>query len=230
MCALSSLAGGSQRDYADHADFDTATLTVAAWVNTTTTTRNLAFANRGDLTVNGDWYLGIGGTAQRWGFRVRIGGVTYVVQTGANFTTGVWQHVAGVYNKVNALVYQDGSLTTGDAATADLPAEAGLVRLWNQLACSLAEFGVWAGALSADDIGMLADGFCPELVRPDILVLHDHLIRAGGPYDTILGLGSDAGTITVEAHPRIYFRPTMQMNVWPRAVTIFIPVIRRRRR
>jgi len=161
------------------------------------TQRHLLYITASDLRA----FSGNGGTSGQ--------------SSGISAGNGSWIHCAGVYSANNNRVsYVDGANGVSNSTTVNV---SGLDRIYfgayynNGLTAGfyydglMAEWGVWNVALTAAEIGSLAAGVSPLMVRPDALVAYYPMYaRATDEEDwsgihTLTNTGTTAGT----SRPRI---------------------------
>ncbi len=68
---------------------------------------------------------------------------------------------------------------------------------------SIAEFGIWSAALTADEIASLAKGMTCDKIRPQSLVFYAPLVRDLIDQKGGLTITNNNGA-TVANHPRVY--------------------------
>jgi len=96
-----------------------------------------------------------------------------------SFSTGVWQHAAGVWRATNdRSAYCNGG-GRGDNTTSRAPSGMNRTRLGAQgivntqpLRGTIAEAGIWDAALTDEEIAALARGVSPMRIRPRNLMAH----------------------------------------------------------
>jgi hypothetical protein len=68
---------------------------------------------------------------------------------------------------------------------------------------SIAEFGIWNAALTAEEVASLAKGMTCDKVRPQSLVFYAPLVRDLNDQKGGLAITNNNGA-TVANHPRVY--------------------------
>ena len=159
--------------------------------------------------------------------RIYDGGVKTVASTSA-VSTGTWHHVAMTIDGTNFRVWLDGanegSMSAGASYTGyDTPkfAICGLPAALDdgestrtRLNGKIAEFCIWDAALTTGEMGALASGAAPVMVRPSSIVGYWPLMLGG---ERPIG-GADELTLTSSPpksnHPRIIM-PSAQVLQFP---------------
>jgi hypothetical protein len=129
---------GSDRyvDIADSSSLDPSTITVSAWLNSTTNTTFASAVSKWNNTTpqNGEWILGHGSVAGTYRFLVRIGGTNYDVESSTGFSTGAFHHVVGTYDGSTVRLYVDGvEVGTPATITSTMPASSTNMRIGNRV-------------------------------------------------------------------------------------------------
>ena len=137
----------------------------------------------------------------------------------ANNVTG-WHHWAIVFdgsqstNATRLKLFYDGAQRTLSFVGGNVPAStsnnvnAETFRIGRNTAAGVwstgdfAEIAWWDAALSANDIGALADGFAPDKVRPDGLLAYLPLVR--NIQDVVTATTLTDQSTTIQPHPRVY--------------------------
>jgi hypothetical protein len=191
----------------------------------TTEPLTMAFLYRLASTPTNRMAVSLGRSTGQGAFRVNITGTTMLAQrvddtgapnassstTVAN-TVGVWYHAAAVFlpSGSNVTGYINGvagtpatnsgtTLSTLDRVVIGARLSAGTPGLYFD--GEIAEVVMWNAALTADEIGALADNYRPDIIRPQNLVFYPDLIRT--PRDRKSGaMLSVAGSPTITPHPR----------------------------
>ncbi len=188
-----------------------APLTLAAWFNFPSTGANQAIAG-----INS---VGVANTNSLRLVVNNLNQVTAVTNAGANAssatpaaTAGIWNHGCAVFAASNSrTAYLNGVAATANTS-AFTPVSLSAIfvganingsTVAGQANGSIAEIGFWNIALSNAEIGSLASGVSPLLIRPQSLVFCAPLVRdltdvrGGLPLTNVNGA-------TVSAHPRVY--------------------------
>lgn len=122
-----------------------------------------------------------GNTHPKWGARHRYNESGNSLWDGADIVDGQWYHVAGVFvDNSDRTVYVDGTAGPQNTDTITGTLASDRLGLAAEFASSvggtfdgkIAEAAVWAAALNPDEIGALAHGFSPLLVRRADLVAY----------------------------------------------------------
>lgn len=158
-------------------------LTLAAWVypqRSTAYEEVLSLARSSDN--NTGWFLQVRGPDG-----MRVAAVTAsqntfaIARSGGSYSLNQWQHVAGVFAAANARrVYLNGTAGTIETTSLSVASvDRMLIGAWERLGGWSAYFGgavaeaaIWKVALSDSEIGQLAAGFSPLLVRPQDLIAY----------------------------------------------------------
>lgn len=161
-------------------------LTLACWFNIANTTASHNLIDITNTAGDNYWSLVAGGDVS--GDPV----ILYVnanntgetsAQSSAGYTANTWHHACGVVNSATSrTVYLNGGSSGNDTNNKAVHSftlnntHLGGFRVgattFSPLNGSIAEVAVWSVALSAAEVGMLAKGFAPPLVRPDALVAY----------------------------------------------------------
>lgn len=142
-------------------------------------------------------------------------------QTTTGVTVNTWHHCVAVGASASSrTVYIDGG-SSGSNTTTITPSSLDTTSIGRASWASatkyyldglVAEAGLWNVALAATEIGMLADGFSPLMVRPDALVAYWPLIGRFSPEPDRMGAYPLTVTgATQSAHPRIIYPSRAQM-------------------
>jgi len=135
-------------------------------------------------------------------------------QTSTTTSTGVWQHICGVFaSSTSRSAYLNGG-GKGTDTTSRTP-NSTLDRTRVGCRCSsgslagffpgsIAEAAIWNVALSDAEVALLAKGLCPLLMRPQNIVFYMPLIRDLVNLKAI-GTPSAVNSPTVANHPRIIY-------------------------
>lgn len=188
-----------------------APLTIACWArpSATGTTAYVAINN----TTTGDRFqIALNVSSSAVAAQTVVGGSTQSATVGAVPSVNNWLHAAGVFSASNNRVaYLDGVAGTANTASSTPSGinslyvgarnnGAGIGLYFNG---QIAEVGVWNVALTAAEIGSLADGMTCDKVRPDSLVYYSPLVRDLIDYSGGLTITNN-NTATVAVHPRVY--------------------------
>jgi hypothetical protein len=99
----------------------TGKITVEAWINTNSSSQQQGIIERynslGSTTSNGGYALRLSSTGQLQFLTLKNGSVFALAQSSAAVTTGVWHHVAGVFNGTQLMVFIDGALAGSTSST-----------------------------------------------------------------------------------------------------------------
>lgn len=149
-------------------------------------------------------------------------GSTYDAVSSTGFSANTWHHACGVWSAAdNRAAFIDGGSkgTETTSATPGTPINRFAVGALldsspsDYMSGNLAELAVWDVALTDAEVAVLAQGYCPLLVRPASLVRYVPLIR-DADQDIIGGIAlSVGGTPTVEVHPRIFYQARRRMGI-----------------
>lgn len=157
-------------------------ITLAAWVNVSSTGLEDAILWVGDADVSGNWYVISLGyfSATKFGIWHRADDNDGKDDSTTDVNTGNWQHVAGVFTStVSRSLYVGGD---SEVTNVDNQAECSIdtvsvARRGDStpsayLAASIAEAAIWNAALTDAEVAILAEGISPLLIRPDALVAY----------------------------------------------------------
>lgn len=126
--------------------------------------------------------------------------------SGASYSLNTWLHVVFVLTSAtHRIIYVNGSAGTANTINVSFPAGLDNLRIGASVDGLVAELGMWEVALSATEIGVLADGFSPLAIRPDMLLSYYPITGAHDPEMDIIR-GNSATLVsspTAAAHPRI---------------------------
>jgi hypothetical protein len=135
------------------------------------------------------------------------------IETNATTPLNTWAHACAVFssNSSRSIFLNGGNSQTSTVATssqgaftsANIFARTAASSVGTFFQGSIAEFGIWSAALTADEIASLAKGMTCDKVRPRSLVFYAPLVRnlidaRGG-----LTITNNNGA-TVANHPRVY--------------------------
>jgi hypothetical protein len=214
--AYTFASASSRRLTATLASAVTYPLSVSVWFNSPAYTGSnqtlLSIAN----TSNNDRVqltIGAGAAAQQVIQIVTTQGATQPGSfTASTFSWGTWNHAAGVMaSSTSRLPYVNGTTDGTQNNTDCTPSGANVLAVGSRFSgsyglfatASIANVGVWAAALTSDEIASLALGVTPAMVRPQSLIFHAPLVREllderGGRSIT------NTNGATVSVHPRVY--------------------------
>ncbi len=193
-----------------------APLTMACFFNAdslTATGMLISMYSSGGGALTG-FHLACAGAAAGDPIRAAVGnlGTFGTASTSAGYSTGVWQHAAGVFSASNSrTVYLDAgssgsdttSITPGTLNNTVVGARVASGSLSNVFDGRIAEPAIWNAALTADEVAALAKGVSPAKIRPESLVFYPPLIRDLSELIAGVSLSATAAP-TVAAHPRVY--------------------------
>jgi hypothetical protein len=130
------------------------------------------------------------------------------VQSSAAGSTNTWIHGAVVFSSSTSAYLNGANKGTG---TLRAPASLNRTTVGAERASNIgnaspsgwmfAEIGVWNAALSDEEIGALAKGYSPSLIRPDNLVSYLPLVR--DPVDLRGNQFAVTGSLSVANHPPV---------------------------
>jgi len=191
----------------------TEAFTFGCWFRTSNLTDSqglMGIASSGDASVYAVLAVLGGETGDPIGITAR-GTTSYTVQSTSGISSNTWHHACGVFTSDTSRdVYLDGGSSANSSGSVTLANidrfSVGMLHRnagiwWHD--GDIAEVGVWNVALTSAEIGMLAQGYSPLLIRPESLVFYTPLIRDNDE-DLVGGLSLTAnGSPTVSDHPRI---------------------------
>lgn len=133
------------------------------------------------------------------------------VLTTAGYTAGTWAHAAGVYQTNNKTAYLNAANAATSAAAYSVTGIDSLIIGGRRNAGGvgifysglIAEVGIWAAALTVDEIASLSKGFTPDQVRPQSLRFYAPLVRLFRDLRGGLTINS-SGAPQPDTHPRVY--------------------------
>lgn len=210
-------SGSGQNLYSISTPVTATPLTLACWMKKTAATTT------GILTGiywdgGGSWYAfylaaGSAANGQKVGLGAANNNSFANADSTATYTAGTWHHVCGVFtSSTSRTIYLDAgnsatnttSLTPTNLNSVNIGASRRQTVTDNYFDGSIAEVGIWDAALTQAEVGALADGMSPQLVRPQNLKVYTPMIRS--TLD-LKGLSlTTAGSPTVSAHPRVYLQ------------------------
>jgi hypothetical protein len=180
-------ANYSGRQYSTQSNYSPVRLSVSIWVNPSTTTGYITAAGKGfSTTTRGSWSIGKGATSH-FGFYIQFSpdfdpyAYGNWVETTSHFTKDTWNHLLGVYDGANMLLYWNGALTVGEVQHQDIPALQVPIKAGGKMNDSivwhagLAEFALWNTPLNQDEATALAGGIPATSIRSSSLFLYDPL-------------------------------------------------------
>ncbi len=216
MALYNANSTSNYRQYSDDPSYDVTNFTQAIWVQPLATNPGLgSFISRGAGSAAGDWNLSNVASSQHFRAAAQTStGLVTVADTGS-WTVGAWHHVAQTWDGSTLRLWVNGSNVASTALGGTFSASSQSIRAFcrnnnsNPFDGYLAEFGFWNNALTASEIGALALGVDPMLIRPDSHVIVDRLMSPTGGHDNGQ-LGADTGTLTYQPGPVIFRRPYQQ--------------------
>lgn len=213
-----NFSGSGQNLFSTSTPVTATPLTLACWMNkTAATTTGILTAIFWDGA--GSWYafyLAAGSAANGQKVGINLAN-NNSFGAGANatttYTTGTWHHACGVFtSSTSRTVYMDGGNSATDTSSVT-PTNLNSVNIGaarrqtvtdNYFDGSIAEVGIWDAALTQAEVGALADGMSPQLVRPQNLKVYVPLVRST---QDLKGLSfTTVGSPTVSAQTRVYLR------------------------
>lgn len=192
-------------------------ITMACWFRVASATSQAILLNLGNTAAangsNGGYRLVIpASTAVLRASQLVTGQTTQSADTAANtVVSNTWMHGAGVYaTNSSRTVYLSNATavtstgTQSTSTTTNFAIGAGLIfGPTPYMTGQIAEVGVWAAALTSNEIASLARGVSPAMVRPQSLVFYAPLIRNLVDVRGAVTLTNTNGA-TVSDHPRVY--------------------------
>jgi len=187
-----------------------APLTLACWVNPDTVSGNDALVEVNDAGTNNVFLLYLAAGVIN-AFTSEAGSFSQA-SAGTALGTNAWSHAAGVFASATSRVAYKNGVAGTENTTSRVPTGIAQTRLGSQVGTNfmdgkLAEVGIWAGALNADEIAALAKGFSPQHIRPSALVGYYPLIRGtvnqGGSSNTTLDRSRSGNSMTEANTPTL---------------------------
>lgn len=140
--------------------YNNANMTICAWVYPTANVNSVHIASRLGVSASGDWRFGIGASGGTWRFRVQTSAGQSSAESSTGFTLNSWQHVCGVYNGSNVLLYVNGVQTNSVSNVGSMGSTS--VDIWIGNASTNEDFTgkiddvrLYSSALSDDEIKAL---------------------------------------------------------------------------
>jgi len=186
-------------------------VTIAAWFYPT-------------ASVNGAiGYLGVASSQHRLQLSYRAARtVQAYAQSGSGFPSvestattplNTWAHACAVFssNSSRSIFLNGGNSATNTTAisspeaftSTNIFARTAASSVGTYFAGSIAEFGIWNAALTAEEVASLAKGMTCDKVRPQSLVFYAPLVRDLNDQKGGLAITNNNGA-TVANHPRVY--------------------------
>lgn len=190
-------------------------LSMACWFNVASSGTNRTFVSIGKnnaTSQRNNIYFGTS-TTGKIAVRQFVNEAFSSVNTTTSHSTGVWQFAGAVLpTSGNAKAVLNTEIVSGTFTTTTPPGmNATAVGAQHYLSSGwadymngyVAEAAIWNVALTDADLGILAVGFSPELVRPEALVFYAPLI--GSFRDSRTTIMSSNGSPAIADHNRIYY-------------------------
>lgn len=181
-------------------------ITMACWVRPDDVSNEHWFMAVEDIVSGANFhYLHNRPTSGNVGAYSRQEGQSGLGAEAGALTTGVWQHVAGVWASTSSrIAYLNGVAGSEETSTRN-PSLTGeiLATAWPRSAAYdydgvMAEVAIWTAALTADEIAALAAGVSPRLIRPDSLYRYRPLLGVDSPEVDYSGNG---GNVSLTGSP-----------------------------
>lgn len=172
--------------------------TMACWFNSDDLTINQGLMFIGDKDVENHYFiLRAAGVAagDPIAAGARAGNGVQVAVTSTGYSANTWHHACGVFTgSTDRTAYIDGGSSGSNTGSAT-PAGADRTSIGQLRALTpiqpmsgrIAEAAIWNVALTAAEISVLADGFCPLFVRPSALQAYWPLVGRYSPEISIRG-------------------------------------------
>jgi hypothetical protein len=188
-------------------------LTIATWFNRTTLTSDTLFLVSLDFISGVEFHaIFLPGNTNAVAARTFSGGNVGTGQSTTTFTTGEWNHGAGVFtNSTSRTAYLNAGgantnasdITPSSINNTTIGGRYASGSIGNYANALIAEVGIWNAALTQPEIASLSKGMTCNLVRPQSLVFYAPLIRNLQDVKGGLTLTNNNGT-AVANHPRVY--------------------------
>ena len=143
-------------------------------------------------------------------FVINDGGQKVAIGTTV-LSTGVWHHIAGVYNGTNVLIYCNGTEEDSTAASGNMPSTTAPVRIGagsggsgteNPFDGDIGHCAIWGVGLSASEIKSLSVGVNPLKIRSESRLFYAPLNGQSPELDIVGGLSLTVnGSTKVEEPP-----------------------------
>jgi hypothetical protein len=158
-----AFVGASNNNIALPSNYNTSTMTVAAWVKSTSNTASETAVSRYTTgsDVDGAWILGMSTVTGRYRFRVVVGGSVLAPSCPTVYTANTWHHLVGTYNGSLAAISIDGTECAFSSLSGSLPNLATNVKIgarsgndtgWTG---SIDDVRIWNRALSVTEVQAL---------------------------------------------------------------------------
>lgn len=221
MARLFDDASATGADFAGEA-VSALPLTMACWFNSDDATDQQRIMGMSDL-VNDSPYIELRGDVA--GDPVRLhslaSGADSTIDSSTGYSANTWHHMCAVYaNATSRTLYLDGNNVGSDTANSDPLANNAMSHtavgefaptFFAPMSGHLAEGAMWAAALTAAEITLLANSVKPIRVRPAGLAAYWPLMGRNSPEIDLVG-GFDltlTGSPAQSDHPRIISRPPL---------------------
>jgi concanavalin A-like lectin/glucanase superfamily protein len=199
-------------------------LTMACWVldpsKTLSTTNHLMSVKDDASGTNRNGFMltynGAGNIIARTGGASAFSDAT----AAGTMPDNIWTHAAGVWASTTSRAAFRNGANKGTNATSQTVASVNTASIAVSLGSSgpisntppdalIAEAGIWNAALTDDEIGMLALGVVPYMVRPSALVAYWPLMGILNPEIDVVGRQEMViqGSLSAGAHPAIRYYP-----------------------
>lgn len=196
-------------------------MTLAFWLRTTQANGNTGILSNWNGSSRGGFGVLLNNSAGQVAFAVN-GGVApggNVNTAGAAVNDGNWHHFAVTFDRTgatnNCRVFKDGAFSAQGTIGASW-AQGGQTLIigsaadgfWARYSGDLAEFGLWTGKLTDEQIAAMAAGAPASYMRPDALEAYLPFLTApgGAPLDfgrNRFSVTNSGGTVATTAHPRV---------------------------
>lgn len=213
-------------------------VTMACWFYANTLTANGVLFSMG--VASGDARLQVNANGATDGDPLQAvaynaAGSYAIAKSSASYSTGVWQHCIAVFaSTTSRTIYLNGGSSATNSTDIDstpgsfnqtlIGARDSSSGLGAFLDGRVAEIGVWATDLDADERAALAAGVSPLLVRPSLLVAYSPLFGRSGASGGEEGWAgatqfTQVASPGVVNHPRIIYPRRRSMIFVPAAVS-----------
>jgi hypothetical protein len=188
-----------------------APFTISAWARIDNTSGNKTVVQIGNTGSSQRFLLYFAGNTLS--FFVNQTGSFAQAQAASTASANIWYHCCAVEaSSSDHRVYFNGTVGTLPNPATQSPTGINALNIGNDrnsnananlMTGQMADVAVWDVALTAAEIGSLADGMSADKIRPDNLVYYAPLVRELVEVSGGLALTNN-GTATVSNHPRIY--------------------------
>ena len=175
------MTGGSSQELHATAPVTGVAFTASVFVKTAGSSDALTFALADNSAATHYFLLYLRNSTGQGAMQTRAGGAPEILDTGNSFSTGVWQHLCGIWssNTSRRLILNGDWANSATGTTNLTPAGIDIMSFGAMLDsspsycsndCDIGSGALWDTSLNQVDVEALADGVCPLFIQPNNLI------------------------------------------------------------